>query len=71
MSILLKTDEEEVENLNRSIASKEIGAVNKKLPKNKSSVLDGFTSKCYQTFIEALLPLILILFQNIRDRNLT
>lgn len=41
---------EEIENLNRVIASKEIEAVIKNFPKNKSRGPGDFTSKFYQAF---------------------
>ena len=49
--ILLRLNQEEIENLNRPIASTENKNVIKKLPKqNKSPGPDGFTVKFYQTF---------------------
>ena len=46
---LQKMKQEEIENMNRSITSKEIESVIKNLPTNKSPGPDGFTSKSYQT----------------------
>ena len=47
---LPKLKQEEIENLNRPITSKEIKSVIKNLPKNKSPGPDGFPGKLYQTF---------------------
>ena len=49
---LPKLTEKEVENLNRSVKSKEIGSVIKKLPVKKNPVSDGFTSYFYQVLKE-------------------
>ena len=56
--IFIKLNQEESENLIRQISPIEIEAVIKKLPKNKSPRLDGFTGEFYQLFQE-LTPLLL------------
>ena len=43
-----KLDQEEIENLNRSITSMEIETVMRNLPTNKSPRPDGFTAEFYQ-----------------------
>ena len=56
---LLRWNQEEIENINRSITSTEIETVIKTLPTNKSPGPDGFTGKFYQTFREELTPILL------------
>ena len=53
---LLRLNQEEIENINRPITSTEIESVFINLPTNKSSILDGFTGKFYQTFREQSTP---------------
>ena len=62
---LPKLKQEEIENLNRPITSKEIELVINNLPKNKSPVLASFPGELYQTFKEELTPILLKLFQKI------
>ena len=63
----MRLNQEEIENIKRSITSTEIETVIKNLPKNKSPGPDGFTGECYQTFREELTPKLLKVFQNIAE----
>ena len=53
---IIKTGQEEIENLSRSITSNEIYSVIKNHETKKSPGLNGFTGKFYQTFKEELTP---------------
>ena len=64
---LLRPNQEEIENINRPIASTEIETVIKNLPTNKSPGPDGFTGEFYQTFREEVTPILLKHFQNIAE----
>ena len=55
---LPKLNHGETDQLNRPITRNEIEYVIKTPPTNKSSGLDGFTGKFYQTYKEELIPLL-------------
>ena len=62
---LPKLNQEELEYLNRPIASMEIETVIKNLPTNQSPGPVGFTGKFHQKFREEPTPILLKLFQKI------
>ena len=64
MHNLARLNQEEIENMNRTITSSEIETVIKNLPTNKSPGPDGFTGDLYKIFREELTPILLKLFQN-------
>ena len=66
---LPKLNQEEIENLNRSITSMEIKTEIRNLPTNESPGPDGFTDEFYQKFREELTPIQLKLFQKIAEED--
>ena len=64
--ILLRLNQEEIENKNRPITSAEIETVMKNLPTNESPGPDGLTGKFYQTFRYCVL---LKFFQNTAEEE--
>ena len=65
----LKLNQEEIENLNRHITSKEIETLIRNLPANKSPGTNGFTAEFYQKFREELTPILLKLFRKTAEES--
>ena len=61
--------ESRIDQLNRPITRNEIEYVIKTPPTNKSSGLDGFTGKFYQTYKEELISIHLKLFQKVDEEG--
>ena len=53
-----KLNQEEIQNLNRHIISKEFETVIRNLPENKSPGPDGFAGEFYQTYREEIIPIL-------------
>ena len=64
-----KLNQEETENLNRSITNTEIETVIRNLPTSKSPGPDGFTAEFYWKFREELTPILLKFFQKIAEES--
>ena len=64
-----KSDQEEIENLNRPNTSMEIETVIRNLPANKRPGPDGLTVEFYKNFREELTPILLKLFQKIAEES--
>ena len=64
-----KLNQEEIENLYRSITSMEIETVIRNLPTNKSPGPEGFIAEFYQKVREELTPILLKLFQKIAEEG--
>ena len=64
-----KLNQEDIDNLNRTITSMEIEAVIRNLPANKSPCPDSFTAEFYQTFREELTFILLKLFQKTAEES--
>ena len=56
-------------NLNRSVSSKELEAVIKNIPTKKSPGPDGFNAEFYQNCQEELIPIFLNVFHNIETEE--
>ena len=64
---LPKLSQEETEDLNRPITSKETKTVIKSLPEKKSPGPNGFSGEFQETFKEESVPILLKLFQKIQE----
>jgi len=66
---LPKLNQEELDRLNRPITGNEIEYVIKTLPTNKTPGREGFTGEFYQAYKEALIPILLKLFQTVEEEG--
>ena len=64
-----KLNQEEIENLNRSITSTVIETVIRNRPTNKSPGPDGFTAEFYQKFREELIRILLKLVHKLAEEG--
>ena len=64
-----RLNQEEIEIMNKSVRSTEIKTVIKNLPQNRSTGPDCFPGEFYQIFREEVRPILLKLFQNIREEG--
>ena len=64
-----KLNQEEIQNLNRPITSKDIETVIRNLPANKNTGPDSFAAEFYQKFRQKLTPILLKLFQKISQEG--
>ena len=64
-----KLNQEEIENLNRTITNTGIETLIRNLPTNKSPGPEGFTAEFYQKFREELTPILLKLFQKLAEEG--
>jgi hypothetical protein len=62
-------NQEGINNLNRSIPSKDVETVKKNLPTKNRLVPAGFTADFYQTFKEELTPMLFKLYHKIERGN--
>ena len=58
----LRLNQEEIENIHRSVTNTETESMIYKLPTNESPGADSFTGEFYQTLKEELMPILLKLF---------
>ena len=66
---LPRLNQEETENMNRTITRNEIETVIKNLPTSKSPGPVGFTGELYQTFREDLTPILLKLCKKLQRKK--
>ena len=66
---LPRLKQEEIEIMNKIITSTGKETVIKNLPQNKSPGPDGFTGEFCQTFRQGIMPVLLKLSKNCRERN--